>query len=224
MKISTILKQRRLDLNLTQEQVAEKIFVSTKSISNWENDKNFPDIESLVQLAKLYNFSLDSLLLEGSDIMNDIKKKEKAYELQKISLLGPQLTNFILFLMLVLSSNFKNFYMSDYIIVLTILAAFSNVFTVFYFTNQLKKYDIKVDELTNEVLRRGCEFSHIRSVTMYKYISDNIDNGLIVNKETHNLITSRGVNDEDELRDLCEGQNWNIDWYDKYIENLENII
>ncbi|CEP43729.1 helix-turn-helix domain-containing protein [Paraclostridium sordellii] len=146
MKISTILKQHRLDLNLTQEQVAEKVFVSTKSISNWENDRNFPDIESLVRLAKLYNLSLDSLLLEGSDIMNDIKKKEKAYELQKISLLGPQLTNFILFLMLVLSSNFKNFYMSDYIIVLTILAAFSNIFTVFYFNNQLKKYDIKEDE------------------------------------------------------------------------------
>ena len=89
---------------------------------------------------------------------------------------------------------------------------------------RIKKYDIKLDELTNEVLRRGCEFSHIRSVTMYKYISDNIDNGLIVNKETHNLITSRGVNDEDELRDLCEEQNWNIDWYDKYIGNLENII
>lgn len=146
MKISTILKQHRLDLNLTQEQVAEKILVSTKSISNWENAKNFPDIESLVRLAKLYNFSLDNLLLEGSDIMNDIKKKEKAYELQKINLLGPQLTNFILFLMLVLSSNFKNFYMSDYIMVLTILAAFSNVITVFYFTNQLKKYDIKEND------------------------------------------------------------------------------
>ena len=113
MKISTILKQHRLDLNLTQEQVAEKIFVSTKSISNWENDKNFPDIESLVRLAKLYNLSLDSLLLEGSDIMNDIKKKEKAYELQKISLLGPQLTNFILFLMLLLPDKFKTFYISD---------------------------------------------------------------------------------------------------------------
>lgn len=143
MRISTILKQRRVDLNLTQEQVAEKILVSTKSISNWENAKNFPDIESLVRLAKLYNLSLDSLLLEGSDIMNNIKKKEKAYELQKISLLGPQLTNFILLLMLILSSNFKIFYMSDYIIVLTVLAGFSNVFTVFYFTNQLKKYDIK---------------------------------------------------------------------------------
>ncbi|WP_396133670.1 helix-turn-helix domain-containing protein, partial [Faecalibacillus intestinalis] len=41
MRISTILKQRIVDLNLTQEQVAEKILVSTKSISNWENAKNF---------------------------------------------------------------------------------------------------------------------------------------------------------------------------------------
>ena len=146
MKISTILKQHRLDSNLTQEQVAEKVFVSTKSISNWENDRNFPDIESLVRLAKLYNLSLDSLLLEGSDIMNDIKKKEKAYQLQKVSLLGPQLTNFILFLMLLLPDKFKIFYMSDSMSYLILLAIFSNAVTVFYFNNQLKKYDIKENE------------------------------------------------------------------------------
>ena len=146
MKISTILKQPRLDLNLTQEQVAEKVFVSTKSISNWETDRNFPDRESLVRLAKLYNLSLDSLLLEGSDIMNDIKKKEKAYQLQKVSLIGPQLTNFILFLMLLLPDKFKFFYMSDSMSYLILLAVFSNAVTVFYFNNQLKKYDIKENE------------------------------------------------------------------------------
>ena len=146
MKISTILKQHRLDLNLTQEQVAEKVFVSTKSITNWENDRNFPDIESLVRLAKLYNLSWDSLLLEGSDIMNDIKKKEKAYQLQKVSLIGPQLTNFILFLMLLLPDKFKIFYMSDSMSYLILLAIFSNAVTVFYFNNQLKKYDIKENE------------------------------------------------------------------------------
>ena len=146
MKISTILKQHRLDLNLTQEQVAEKVFVSTKSISNWENDRNFPDIESLVRLAKLYNLSLDSLLLEGSDIMNNIKKKEKAYELQKISFLGPQLTNFILFLMVLLPGKFKFFYMSDSMSCLILLAIFSNAVTVSYFINQLKKYDVKENE------------------------------------------------------------------------------
>lgn len=143
MKISTILKQRRLDLHLTQEQVAEKIFVSTKSISNWENDKNFPDIESLVRLSKLYNLSLDNLLLEGSDIMNDIKKKEKIYKLQKISLFGPQLTNVFLILMLFLPSIFKKFYMSDYMYILIFLVILSNCVTAFYFINKLDKYNFR---------------------------------------------------------------------------------
>lgn len=143
MKISAILKQRRLDLNLTQGQVAEQIFVSTKSISNWENDKNFPDIESLVRLAKLYNLSLDSLLLEGSDIMKDMKKKEKVYELQKMSLIGPQLTNVLLMLMLFLPSIFKEFYMSDYMYVLILLVILSNAITGFYFINKLEKYNFR---------------------------------------------------------------------------------
>lgn len=143
MKISAILKQRRLDLNLTQGQVAEQIFVSTKSISNWENDKNFPDIESLVRLAKLYNLSLDSLLLEGSDIMKYMKKKEKVYELQKMSLIGPQLTNVLLMLMLFLPSIFKEFYMSDYMYVLILLVILSNAITGFYFINKLEKYNFR---------------------------------------------------------------------------------
>ncbi|MDU3337914.1 helix-turn-helix transcriptional regulator [Paraclostridium bifermentans] len=143
MKISTIIKQRRLDLNLTQEQVADQIFVSTKSISNWENNKNFPDIESLVRLAKLYDLSLDSLLLEGSDIVKDIKKKEKVYELQKINLIGPQLTNVLLMLMLFLPSIFKGFYMSDYMYGLLVLVIASNSITGFYFINKLDKHNLR---------------------------------------------------------------------------------
>ncbi|EPB8188204.1 helix-turn-helix domain-containing protein [Clostridium perfringens] len=143
MKISIILKQRRLDLHLTQEQVAEKIFVSTKSISNWENDKNIPDIESLVRLAKLYNLSLDNLLLEGSDIMKDIQNKERVYELQKWSLIGPQLTNVLLALVIFSPSLFKELYMSDYMYGLILLVILSNGITTLYFINQLNKYNVK---------------------------------------------------------------------------------
>lgn len=145
MKISTILKQQRLRLNLTQEQVADKIFVSTKSISNWENDKNFPDIESLVRLAKLYDLSLDSLLLEGSDIMKDIKKKEKVYELQKINLIGPQLTNFIFIMMIFSPMIFKKNYIPDYLYFLISLGVISNSLTAVYFKNKLNKYNVKED-------------------------------------------------------------------------------
>lgn len=40
-KSSIMIKQRRVSLNFTEEQVYEKIFISTKSISNWENNKIF---------------------------------------------------------------------------------------------------------------------------------------------------------------------------------------
>lgn len=66
MKIGDQLKKARLDKNLTQEEVAEKIFVSRQSISNWENNKTYPDIGNVIALSDLYQISLD-VLLKGSD-------------------------------------------------------------------------------------------------------------------------------------------------------------
>lgn len=82
---------------------------------------------------------------------------------------------------------------------------------------RIRKYGIKFDELTGEKLKRlSAEFSHIRSYALFKSISDNIENGLIVNKEVHKIITKRGINDERELLELCEEMGWNTDWYNKY--------
>ncbi|WP_077175980.1 helix-turn-helix domain-containing protein [Paraclostridium bifermentans] len=44
MKIGIIIKLRRVNLNLTQKQVSKNIFISTKSISYWENDKIFSNM------------------------------------------------------------------------------------------------------------------------------------------------------------------------------------
>ena len=77
MKISQMLKEKRKEYQLTQEQLAEKIFVSTKTISNWETGKTTPDIQNLILLAKLFNISLDNLLLEGSDIVETLNKDVK---------------------------------------------------------------------------------------------------------------------------------------------------
>ncbi len=88
---------------------------------------------------------------------------------------------------------------------------------------RIKNLKILKDELTNEKLdEKRAEFSHIRSVTMYPEFSEFIWNGLIVNKETHNIITSEAVNDEEQLYSLCFKKGWNIQWYDKYKEMLNN--
>lgn len=47
---------------MTQENVAEKINVSRQTISNWENEKSYPDIISVIELSNLYSISLDDLL------------------------------------------------------------------------------------------------------------------------------------------------------------------
>lgn len=83
MKLNDLLKQKRLASNLTQEQLAEKIYVSLKTISNWERGKTFPDIESLINLSQLYHLSLDNLLVKGSGIVNDYKDKEQLAELSR---------------------------------------------------------------------------------------------------------------------------------------------
>lgn len=71
MEIEKKLKDARIRVNLTQEQVAEKIMVSRQTISNWENGKSLPDIVSVIKLSELYQISLDDLL------KGDKKMKEK---------------------------------------------------------------------------------------------------------------------------------------------------
>lgn len=88
---------------------------------------------------------------------------------------------------------------------------------------RISRYGIDFDELTGEELKSNCQFSHIRSWTRYPRYALDIDNGLIVNNSTHKIITSCGVNDEEELFDLCQDENWDISWYDKYKRKFGNL-
>ena len=61
----------RAENNLTQDELADKIYVTRTAISKWETDNGYPSIESLKQIAKLFNTTLDELLSD-----EDLKKKE----------------------------------------------------------------------------------------------------------------------------------------------------
>ncbi|MCM2139482.1 helix-turn-helix transcriptional regulator [Vagococcus fluvialis] len=60
MRLGEVLKEKRVELNLTQEEVGEKLFVTRQTISNWENGKTLPDIVEDVKkkekLTRLYNW------------------------------------------------------------------------------------------------------------------------------------------------------------------------
>ena len=56
------IKAARIEKKLTQEQVAELLGVSRQTISNWENEKSYPDIISVIKMSECYDVSLDYLL------------------------------------------------------------------------------------------------------------------------------------------------------------------
>lgn len=71
---SNQIKKLRASQNLTQEQMAQKLNISRQAVSNWENDRNLPDIEMLISISKTFNISLDDLIL-GENEMNNMTQK-----------------------------------------------------------------------------------------------------------------------------------------------------
>lgn len=62
MEIGQQIIRYRKQQALSQEKLAEKVYVSCQSISNWENDKTYPDIHSLLLLSQIFQVSLDQLI------------------------------------------------------------------------------------------------------------------------------------------------------------------
>ena len=77
MEISERLKEARLSMGMTQDQVAEKILVSRVTVSHWESGKSLPDIVSLISLSDLYGISLDELVKGDSKMTEKVKKDAK---------------------------------------------------------------------------------------------------------------------------------------------------
>lgn len=62
MNLSKQIKKYRERDGYSQEYLAEKLYVSRQSISNWENDKSLPDIHNLLMMCELFNVTLDDLV------------------------------------------------------------------------------------------------------------------------------------------------------------------
>ena len=76
MEIGKQIKKYRKEMELSQDELAEKIFVSRQTISNWENNKNYPDVKSLLLLSSLFSVSLDILIKGDLEEMKEQIKKE----------------------------------------------------------------------------------------------------------------------------------------------------
>ncbi|MBM7690266.1 transcriptional regulator [Enterococcus ureilyticus] len=71
MRIGNLLKRSREEKRLTQQQVAKKFHVTRQTVSRWENDLSYPNIDTLVELSFFFDFSLDQIL-KGEELAGSI--------------------------------------------------------------------------------------------------------------------------------------------------------
>ena len=77
MDIGNKIKEYRKMLNMSQDELALKVFVSRQTISNWETSKSYPDIKSLIMLSNIFHVTLDDFIKGDIEEMKRIVSKEK---------------------------------------------------------------------------------------------------------------------------------------------------
>jgi len=77
MELGKQIKKHRQEVQLSQEKLADRVYVSRQTISNWENDKSYPDVNSLVLLSEIFQISLDNLIKGDIEVMKDVIQKEE---------------------------------------------------------------------------------------------------------------------------------------------------
>ncbi len=85
MELGKQIKKYRSEMNLSQDELAEKVFVSRQTVSNWENNKNYPDIKSLLLMSEVFGVSLD-ILVKGD--IETMKKVINETEVKKANRYG----------------------------------------------------------------------------------------------------------------------------------------
>lgn len=89
MELGKQIKKHRQGAQLSQEELANRVYVSRQTISNWENDKSYPDVNSLVLLSEIFQISLDNLIKGDVEVMKDVIQKE---EIEKMNRYGKTYT------------------------------------------------------------------------------------------------------------------------------------
>ena len=94
-----------MESGFTQETVAEKVNVSRQTISNWENEKSYPDIISVIELSSLYSISLDDLLKGDERMMEHLEESTNVVKSNQ-KLIGAIILNIITVILLITLSMF----------------------------------------------------------------------------------------------------------------------
>lgn len=153
MDVGNQIRYYRKENDLSQAELAEKIFVSSQTISNWENERSYPDLHNLIELASLFNVSIDQL------VKGDVKAMKNAIDHSNMDRYGNLMILFTLLSAISFGAAFK---FSDGwfgFLVPLLLWMIS-----FYFANKIerlkKKYDVQTYKEILDYMETGEVIQH----------------------------------------------------------------
>ena len=138
MEFGEKIQKLRNQNKWTQEQLAEKLYVSRTAVSKWESGKGYPNIDSLKDIAKLFNTTIDELL--SSEEIIDIAKKENTFNIKRtnnliyglldiisilfifLPLYAHKAENFVYSVSLTSTNDISNIIKISYIVILSVLS------------------------------------------------------------------------------------------------------
>ncbi len=88
MELGKRIAKIRKDNNLTQEQFAEKYYVTQQTVSHWENGKSYPDLDILVRISDDFGVSLDALMKGDKEMVKAITRSVRMEKYYRLALLG----------------------------------------------------------------------------------------------------------------------------------------
>ena len=138
MELGNQIRKYRNGLALSQDALAEKVYVSRQTISNWENGKSYPDVNSLVLLSEVFGTSIDNLIKGDVEIMKEHVRSEERNEFKRLTTLY-----FILFVAMMVSPIPLAYYLKIVGIVIWAALAAVTLFVAFAIEKRKKQYDIQ---------------------------------------------------------------------------------
>lgn len=172
MKISEQIRTHRSKNNISQEQLAEILFVSRQTISNWENKRTYPDLRSLLMMSDYFKISLDELVKGDLNMINQ-KNVIQSFKLWGTLGFGSLIPVFIGFKILMSTESSLISWIPT--ILLSLLSAFSlykleeiksdeDIQTYKEIKAYMKNYTLSEEEKKSEIISR--ENNRIRSGTI----------------------------------------------------------
>lgn len=76
MELAGQIRRHRKELGLSQDELAARIYVSRQTVSNWETDRTYPDVQSLLLLSALFGTTVDELVKGDVEIMKETREQD----------------------------------------------------------------------------------------------------------------------------------------------------